>query len=381
MPPDVRLPDAGQAECPPVATPLRVHDCRAPAPVNAAAPDGPPGRYLRLMAVGAAAAFLLLWAWVAALPMAFLDPEYPFWRAKQAMLRACDLGEVLILGDSRAAAGILAATLPVPAANLAVGGGKPVEAYAALTRALACPVAPRRVVLSFDAAHFVQPDLFWERAVRFGFVDAADLAALRATADALGDRSLLAQQRFAGLPAVVRDWLYEARFPSLYFASLVQGGGFLRWPENQRALAAGRAAHGQYYFGTEAGSDAVAVDGHMTEFVPAPVLDRYFDRILALLAARGIPADFVSLPMNRATERVVHPDVRAAFAAYLAHYEARYPGFHVLGPVMPAWPDRLFGDAFAHLNPEGAALFTASFGRCLTARLAGVQLVGEAAGL
>ena len=37
----------------------------------------------------------------------------------------------------------------------------------------------------------------------------------------------------------------------------------------------------------------------MRAFRPLPVLDRYFDRMLALLAARGIPTDFIAMPMNR----------------------------------------------------------------------------------
>jgi hypothetical protein len=103
----------------------------------------------------------------------------------------------------------------------------------------------------------------------------------------------------------------------------------------------------------------------MPGFVPRPVLDRYFDRLLALLAARGIPAEFVAMPMNAATARAVLPEVRSAFAGYLAGYAARYPGFHVSGPVMPAWPDRYFGDGFSHLNPQGAALLSARFADCL----------------
>jgi hypothetical protein len=333
-------------------------------------------RYLRALAAGTASVFLLVWVWVASVPMAYLDPEYPFWRAKMAMLAACDLGDVVILGDSRAAAGLLAVSLPVKTANLAVGGGTPVEAYAELTRALACPAMPRRVVVSFDAAHFMQPDLFWERAVRFGFMSGQDLAALRATAEALDDRSLDVRQRFAALPGAVRDWLYLVRFPPLYAASLVQGGVLLRWPENRRAMAVGLVARGQYFFGTDAGSSVEAIDAHLTAFQPTPVLDRYFDRILALLASRGVPVDFVPLPMNQSTAQAVHPAVRAGFEAYLAGYEARYPGFHVLGPSMPAWPDRLFGDAFAHLNPDGAPVFTALFGHCLVARLAGADGAG-----
>ena len=109
----------------------------------------------------------------------------------------------------------------------------------------------------------------------------------------------------------------------------------------------------------------VAVDGALAAFAPTPVLDRYLNRILALLAARGIPADFVALPMNQATERAARPAVRAAFAAYLEGYAARYPNLRLRGRVMAGWPDRLFGDGFGHLNPAGAPLFTAALARCL----------------
>jgi hypothetical protein len=56
--------------------------------------------------------------------------------------------------------------------------------------------------------------------------------------------------------------------------------------------------------------------------------------------------------------------------AYLAGYAARYPNFHIVGPLTPAWDHGWFGDEFAHLNPAGAALFSARFGDCLRARLA-----------
>jgi len=102
------------------------------------------------------------------------------------------------------------------------------------------------------------------------------------------------------------------------------------------------------------------------------VLDAYFDRMLALLAARHVTTDFVAMPLNAATWHAVRPAVRDGFAAYLAGYAARYPNFHVIGPLMPDWNDGWFGDEFAHLNPAGAALFSARFGVCLRA------LIGEA---
>jgi hypothetical protein len=328
-------------------------------------------RYFAMLGVVMLAGFALAWAWIAAMPFAFLDPEYPVWRAKSAMLQRCDLGAVLIVGDSRAAVDVMPTLLPVKATNLAVGGGMPIEAYLAVSRALACPVPPLRVVISLDAAHFTRPDLFWERTVKFGFATGEDLARLRQLMAETGDITLAAPKRPDGLPGWLRGRLYAARFPPLYFSSLAKGGVFLRLWHNRAVFRATLATRGQYFFGRDAGSSIVAVEGHLAEFAPLPVLDRYFDRMLALLAAHAIPADFVAMPMNQATGEAVLPAVRAGFAAYLARYEARYPGFHVVGPPMPAWPDRYFGDGFSHLNPQGATLLSQRFGRCLGNRLAG----------
>src|SRR3978361_1318359 len=69
-------------------------------------------RYLLALLLSACVSFALIWAWIAAMPMAFMDPEYPPWRAKEVMRDRCDLGEVIILGDSRAPADILPTRLP-----------------------------------------------------------------------------------------------------------------------------------------------------------------------------------------------------------------------------------------------------------------------------
>ena len=302
------------------------------------------------------------------MPLAYLDPEYPAWLAKERMLAACDVGSVLILGDSRAAADVMPARLPGRVVNLAVGGGEPIEAYSVLHRALACADPPQRIILSFDAGHFTRPDLFWERSVAFGFVGPAAVARLARVSARLHDWSVYRERRPPGLPSRLRAALYAVRFPVLYFAPLLHAGLFLRWWENRAALAAALAARGQYFFGTAPGSAVVAVDGHLHRFRPLPVLDWYFRRLLRLARARGIPVDFVAMPMNAATWRAVRPGVRAGFAAYLAACAAGDPDLHIIGPVMPHWPDRYFGDAFAHLNPAGARRYSAGFARWLAGR-------------
>ena len=325
----------------------------------------------RVFLAGAAGAaivlFGLVWLWVLYAQMTFLDPEYAAWRAKQTMLERCDLGHVMILGDSRAAVAMMPARWTVSGANLAVGGGEPIEALAALVRALRCPSPPNRVILSFDAVHFTQPDLFWERTVPFGWVSAQEIATLKNVARSLHDPSIYASRDAGGMPPWLRDRAEQVRFPSLYFTSLMKAGLLLRWPRNHALYRDAMAAHGQYFFGTAAGSDVVAAEGKLTGFTPLPVLAWYFDQVLRRLDAAGIPALFVAVPMNEATARQVAPEVRTSFRAWLATYEALYPGFRVAGDVMPYWPDAYFGDGYAHLNPDGARRFSDSLGGCLMA--------------
>jgi hypothetical protein len=314
-------------------------------------------RYFCILGASMAATFGLFWIWIATMPIAFMEPEFASWQAKRILLDRCELGDTLILGDSRAAADMMPGLMG-GGTNLAIGGGEAIEALALLTRALSCPQPPRRLILSFDPGHFVRPDLFWERSVRFGFISAADIAALRATSAALEDPSVYEERHRDGIPSRLRDWLQAVRFPPYYFASLSHGGLFLRWRQNLVVQQTGIAARGHYGFGQDAGSDYVAIEGHLQAFQPLPVLDHYFNALLRLAEQSGVEVLFVAMPVNDATWQSVRPEVREAFTAYLTAYQDRYRHFHLMGEVMPHWPNRYFGDQFCHMNTEGARRFS-----------------------
>ena len=320
-------------------------------------------RYFTTLLSSAALLFAALWLWMVTAPLAFLDPEYPAWLAKQQMLQRCDLGDLLIVGDSRAAVDVIPALLPATATNLAVGGGSPIESYVAVKRALACATPPQRVIVSLSANHFVEPDLFWERTVRFGFLAPSDIAELTTAGDG-GYPPLRGSPHW-------RAWLYALRFPPLYFNSLMRSGLFLRWWHNAAALRAALATRGQYFFGTDAGSIQIAADGKLQDFTPLPLLDDCFDRMLSLLQRRGIDVDFVAMPMNQATWQATSPAVRNGFAAYLRSKAARHANFRLASEPMPHWPDRWFGDGYAHLNPDGARRFSLQLAEQLSAAARG----------
>ncbi len=311
-----------------------------------------------------AAGLALLWAWVALAPLAFLDREYPSFLAKRIMLRNCDLGRVVVIGDSRAAADIVASRLPIPTTNLAIGGGGPVEGYFLLRRAMQCPQPPNRVVLSFSAQHLSHADTFWERSVRFGLLQRREVEEVRQAADRLGDHGLSDRLHDATSDRL-RSWLYAARFPTLYANSLLHAGGALRYASNRRQLEQVLRTRGQYEFGTDNGSSAVAMEGWMSDFRPRPVLDYFLDRLLALAETRGVSVRFVAMPVNEATFAASSPGVRSDFGTYLASFAARYPTFSVERDLLPHWPNRLFGDGYSHLNARGAGVATALLAHCL----------------
>jgi hypothetical protein len=157
------------------------------------------------------------------------------------MLDRCDLGDAIVLGDSRAAAGIIPARLPLRATNFAIGGGEAIEAWSVLERALACPSPPKLVIISIDPGHFGHPDMFWERSVRFGFMTDPDISELREASRRADDFSVYDSQHIDQLPLTVRDWFYRVGFPPLYFANLARGGLFFHWARNRRIFAATQA--------------------------------------------------------------------------------------------------------------------------------------------
>jgi hypothetical protein len=78
----------------------------------------------------------------------------------------------------------------------------------------------------------------------------------------------------------------------------------------------------------------------------------------------------LTMPINQATYARTPPELRGRFAAYLRDKAAANPGLHVVGPAIPCWPDRFFGDAW-HFNATGADAYSRELGPWLSRALAG----------
>jgi hypothetical protein len=147
------------------------------------------------------------------------------------------------------------------------------------------------------------------------------------------------------------------RFPPFYFDSLVNGYVALRWQHNREAMRDALQSSGHALFGTADGSSGLAIEAGREPYSTSPLVDLFFSRTLALLAKHGVPVMVLTMPVNHATFVRTRPELGRQFAAYLRTKTRQYPNLRVVGPTIPCWPDRFYGDAW-HFNARGAEAFS-----------------------
>ncbi len=313
-------------------------------------------RYLAFLAAAFVVIFGVIWIYTAALPMAYLDRDRPAWLAKRTMLTSCELGSVAIFGDSRAMAGIDPRELPFTSTNFSFSGSSPIEAYFALKRVLRCPNRPKAVIIAYSVGKYMQDEDFWNIGARVGILDFADIRSVQKESAALHDPEIQKLRAGDHLAPIVLAALFSVRFPPFYFDSLVNGYVFARYFHNIKEERQILADRGHAFFGTEAGSDALATEVSMGGFQASPLVSVYVNGMLAALEKDRIPVVLLSLPVNDATCGPLNATLRPGFARHLQSLTAAFPNTRLAGAVIPCWPDRLFGDAF-HLNATGTALY------------------------
>lgn len=316
-------------------------------------------RFFWALAVTVTLIIAAAWAWAINGRMYFFNPEYSMWTAKFRIVDQCAAGDTIVIGDSRAMAGILPERLGSNVTNLALPGGTPIESYYLLRHLDHCAVYPKRAVVSFLPLFLKRVHMYWLRPTLYNFMSCNEMEEVRRTSVQLNDPVLYSSDRIATVLDRIKNYSYCISLPSYYFSAMVNGGFFARHARNDIELERTLANHGQHFFGMAEKTPAVAEDGYMQAFNPSAVLDHYMSAVLQLLDDHDVIIDFVGTPINPATFEALPPSVTEAFRAYLASIEQRYAHFHVRGDIVRVLPDDDFGD-LEHLNPRGAEEWTAS---------------------
>jgi hypothetical protein len=318
-------------------------------------------RYLVCFGASGLAVFLAAWAYIAFAPMAFSESGYASWKAKQAMLDGCQLGQLAFFGDSRLEAGVIPALLATPSINFGLPAGTPIETHSAVRRAVACANPPAQAVIALTPSHLAAVSrFFWLLSVRYGFISFEELRETERWADRLGDAETLATPTADGLTGKLRDVLYAIHFPTLSFSSLVQGQVFRRYSGNVARF--GEVIRDRGWSEYSGAGGARVVPEMTVPFAPPKLQKAEFEAAVGLLRQRGVEVLLLVLPF--AEGNVPDPSSQQAYVAYLRELAQR-PGVHVVTDELPVWPEGLFVDG-EHLNGAGARAFTAKLAQCMS---------------
>ena len=310
-------------------------------------------KYLAAFA-GSGLVTALVMAWVVhALPMQIYEESYPMY-AYEKEVEEAPAGEpatTLIVGDSRAKASLLPAELGTGSLSLTLPGASPIELYHAADRYLSRHPAPRNVVLSISAVHFGDAFIFWERPIKFGYLDEAAVNEVLAQARRLGDTTF-------GPPweARLNYALHRLNSPHLYLPELRRAVFHPHGAANQQLLAQLERERGHCFFGTAPRSDGLAYEDFHERFTPSPTYDHYFRKLIDRLRATGAKVVFMAMPMNQRSRQHLKPGFVEGYDRYFAGIARDYPDVQ----VQASWPlldNEFFGDA-NHVNGRGSEVVT-----------------------
>jgi hypothetical protein len=329
--------------------------------------ENPSLRYL----VGFTVSFMIvigaIWLYIITFPQGFLESGYAVWTAKQEFLSQCDLGKVLISGDSRVEAAVDPRKLDVSARIVAFGGETPIENYIFLRRAMQCKTAPQSIVIALTKQDFsMAPPYLWENGARFGYIGYAELDNVLMSARQLGDPVIDNSPSRLGINGKLRNLLYAIRFPPLYFNALISGQIWRRASLNQDRLSETSAALGHVdYVAHDKNAQVLERQDILPDaFVPSPTQNAFFERTLSLLEERNIPVLFISMPVPADPATPADDVANNQFLMYLLGFAKRHQNFHVVTPLTITWPAAAFVDG-THMDSFYVATFTARFQACL----------------
>jgi hypothetical protein len=318
--------------------------------------------YLLLALCTALLALGGVWTYTETRGMHFLESGYPVWKAKHAMLHNCDLGKLVVFGDSRADSSVIPQRLPVQATNMGLAGSTPLENYFYVKSGVGCKQFAGSVMLSFSPGAFeiVQPWL-WDNAVRYGILGWTELSQIRDNAALLKDDSYANVRTQLGMTGLLRDLLYAARFPAVYFNSLVEGRILQRFEQNQAKFLEVQKARGYPTYGKGA---LHGMDEAKKAFKPLPLQKFYFERTVRMLDKKGVDMQFLITPMNAEAAQSRESGYLRGYMDYLQGLAKKYPHFHLLQESVPVWSGEYFGDGI-HLNRAGAEKLSDGLAACM----------------
>ena len=305
------------------------------------------------VAIATAVIFGLLTIYVHKYQSQFMPLEFLNWTYQQEFLddSPAEHNDFIVIGDSRARAGFIPLhNREITSRNLSLGGGTPIEAYLTLKRYLKRH-STNAVVISIAPYHISSTDVFWERSVKSGFINFANVNDLRREATTANDDAKV----FESAPFPTIKYAYF-QTPIVYRAELRTA---LTYPERTagnsaiyKQLAADR---GYAALKRNTVSGGLSKETRLESFEHSALLTSYLIKTIRLAQEHDLPVYWYTAPVSTLSCAAIKESYRDGFIGLQLKLIADTGMVQLnerscLAPEMFVEPN--------HVNPDGARIMT-----------------------
>lgn len=295
------------------------------------------------------------------LPFHYFNAEYPIWLSKMQMMKEKNPYKNLIIGDSRAIAGLSPKILGEDYYNMALGGATPMEGYFMLKKMLDQGKKIDTILVSYAPIHFEQSEMFWDRQLKYNFYNLEDIHEIFENLNEKNERFWRYGEKEYFKSDQRKDHIRKAyltylRSPMELRAELSKSL-LLRGYTNYGVYKEIKQRKGSYDFGKNQFSHDLNVEAKRKKFMPKEIILQCMEKMFSLASTHNIKVIYMSLPMNETSYAALSPNYRKGVREMHQKLSEDHPEVHFNNIDITFYKDYFFGDA-SHLNDSGRKKFS-----------------------
>jgi hypothetical protein len=270
--------------------------------------------------------------------------------------------DLLILGDSRAVAGVsveMIRATGIDAEKFALGGAGIFAGWATLDRLIACGVRPKAVAMAYGTVHMLDTGAIMDRTVSYDVLKGPRAGHAYAMASAWEHRRSrqITYKAVSVLGTEATGVDFVLMRPALRHVLARPGAVLENWTANARERESFKESLGDRYYGLSPTINELPDEANFAGDESVPINASATHEIGELGKANGFDVFFYILPVSELAKNGLPPRVLKAAEDFR-------DGLESLGvtPLNDVWslPDSDFGDP-SHVNERGRAKVTADF--------------------
>ncbi len=260
--------------------------------------------------------------------LSFMNHEYPMWVDVKRNSIKENNHNFIVIGDSRAKAGFKSNhfdTNNLNSINLSAGGATPIEGFYTLKRYLNNN-KPKYLLLSYGPFHLERQDVYWERTVKFDFLDISDNIEVTKYATALNEYNLLSRGNKPANQNHLYSYLdYRYNFFKYLpeFKATLLNNKLSRKKENKDILDILEKSKGHYIFGRRLEAKGLNQESKLTSFKASKLINYYLEKTIELATKNNIKVFWYSMPFNESSFNTTPTLYKKEYNQYITNLVAK----------------------------------------------------------